>query len=397
MYGLGGGRWSQFCAQSCTREQWSRDHSLFRIGFVVIVAPFCKGRDSIGAHIPVLVTGNIFLQFFPILQPAWLLWCIGRSNSTLREFVCRHGTCLLTKRRSRQHSTVQNGQRSQTCRQYSMQTQGVPNSPFQGLFECTPHTPTYGTLSEHKSGNNGTDRPLKTLRVGMFPTVPERYMGMGTHCSAEKPPMYGHPDTLHYQKAPYIWAWGHFALRKSRLCMGMGTLCTAEKPPMYGHGDTLHFQKAPEKMGMGTLCTAKTSLYVGMGTLCSAKKPPRKCAWGHFALRKSRLCMGMGTLCTAEKPPMYGHGDTLHFPKAPEKMGMGTLCTAKTSLYVGMGTLCSAKKPPIYGHGDTLHCQKAPYMWAWGQFALPTSRLHMPLGTLCTANQPRHPPCCWVS
>ena len=55
-------------------RQWSRDHSLFRIRFVVIVAPFCKGRDSIGAHIPVLVTGNIFLQFFPILQPAWLHW-----------------------------------------------------------------------------------------------------------------------------------------------------------------------------------------------------------------------------------------------------------------------------------------------------------------------------------
>ena len=53
-------------------RQWSRDHSLFRIRFVVIVAPFCKGRDSIGAHIPVLVTGNIFLQFFPILQPCVL-------------------------------------------------------------------------------------------------------------------------------------------------------------------------------------------------------------------------------------------------------------------------------------------------------------------------------------
>ena len=55
-------------------KQWSRDHSLFRIRFVVIVAPFHKGRDSIGAHIPVLVTGNIFLQFFPIPQPAWLYW-----------------------------------------------------------------------------------------------------------------------------------------------------------------------------------------------------------------------------------------------------------------------------------------------------------------------------------
>ena len=27
-------------------RQCSRDHSLFRIRFVVIVAPFCKGRDS---------------------------------------------------------------------------------------------------------------------------------------------------------------------------------------------------------------------------------------------------------------------------------------------------------------------------------------------------------------
>ena len=27
--------------------------------------------------------------------------------------------------------------------------------------------------------------------------------------------------------------------------VGMGTLCTAKKPPIYGHGDTLHCQKAP--------------------------------------------------------------------------------------------------------------------------------------------------------
>ena len=47
------------------------------------------------------------------------------------------------------------------------------------------------------------------------------YMGMGTLCTAEKPPMYGHGDTLHCQKAPYIWAWGQFALPKSLLNMGM--------------------------------------------------------------------------------------------------------------------------------------------------------------------------------
>ena len=65
-------------------KQWSRDHSLFPIRFVVIVAPFYKGRDSIGAHIPVLVTGNIFLHFFPIPQPAWLDWyppCVQGQKS----------------------------------------------------------------------------------------------------------------------------------------------------------------------------------------------------------------------------------------------------------------------------------------------------------------------------
>ena len=36
-------------------------------------------------------------------------------------------------------------------------THTSPKSPFQGRSEYTPHTPTYGTLSEHKSGNNGTD------------------------------------------------------------------------------------------------------------------------------------------------------------------------------------------------------------------------------------------------
>ena len=34
--------------------------------------------------------------------------------------------------------------------------------------------------------------------------------------------------------------------------MGMGTLCTAKKPPTYGNGDTLHSHKSPLYMGMGT-------------------------------------------------------------------------------------------------------------------------------------------------
>ena len=56
-------------------------------------------------------------------------------------------------------------------------------------------------------------------------------MGMGTLCTAKKPPKHEHGDILHCQKAPYIWAWGHFELPKRPLYMGMGTLCIAKKPP----------------------------------------------------------------------------------------------------------------------------------------------------------------------
>ena len=47
----------------------------------------------------------------------------------------------------------------ETCRQYSMQTWGVLNSPFRGLSEPhIPHIPPpFGTLSGHKRGNNHGD------------------------------------------------------------------------------------------------------------------------------------------------------------------------------------------------------------------------------------------------
>ena len=67
-------------------------------------------------------------------------------------------------------------------------------------------------------------------------------------------------NTLHCQKALYIWAWEHFALPKMPLHMDMGTLCNAKKcpyiwaweqfatpknAPTYGHGNSLHCQKGP--------------------------------------------------------------------------------------------------------------------------------------------------------
>ena len=61
-------------------------------------------------------------------------------------------------------------------------------------------------------------------------------MGMGTLCTGKKAPIYGDGDTLHWQKGPHIWGWGHFALAKRPPYMGMGTLCTGKKAPYVGMG-----------------------------------------------------------------------------------------------------------------------------------------------------------------
>ena len=91
------------------------------------------------------------------------------------------------------------------------------------------------------------------------------------------PPIYGYGDTLHCQKAAYISARGHFALPKGPIYLGMATVCTANKPPILymgmgtlctakksrvcGHGDALHYQKAPYIWAWGHVCaTIYTSL-----------------------------------------------------------------------------------------------------------------------------------------
>ena len=82
--------------------------------------------------------------------------------------------------------------------------------------------------------------------------------------------IYGDGETLHLQKAPHIWRWGHFALPKSS-----------------SYTDPLHWQKAPHIW-----------------------------RWGHFALAESPSYTAMGTLCTAKRPLIYGDGDTLNWRKA---------------------------------------------------------------------------------
>ena len=77
-----------------------------------------------------------------------------------------------------------------------------------------------------------------------FMNAPRRpYMGMGTLCTGKKAPVYGQG--------------GHFALAKRPPYMGTGTLCTGKKAPIYGHGDTLHWQKGPHIWAWGHFALAK--------------------------------------------------------------------------------------------------------------------------------------------
>ena len=98
----------------------SLDRSVFRVRIVVIVAPLHKGWDPIEADIPMFVNGNIFLQFSAILQP-------------LDEKAVASADVKISNMSSVQHADP-----------------GVPNSPFQGLSEYTPHTFTSRTLSWQK-------------------------------------------------------------------------------------------------------------------------------------------------------------------------------------------------------------------------------------------------------
>ena len=112
-------------------------------------------------------------------------------------------------------------------------------------------------------------------------------------------------QSVHCQKDPYIWAWGHFALPNSHLHMGMQMHCTAKKLPIYGHGDTLRSQKAPKTAWSTLHC--QTAPYVwAWGTLHS-QQAHYIWAWGHVALPKGPVYVVMGTLCIPKKTPIWPH------------------------------------------------------------------------------------------
>ena len=82
-------------------------------------------------------------------------------------------------------------------------------------------------------------------------------MGLGILCTGKRAPIYGHEDTLNWQKGPHTWAWGHFALEEWLPYLGSGTLFTGKKDPIYGHGDTLHEQRGPHIWARGNVALAK--------------------------------------------------------------------------------------------------------------------------------------------
>ena len=189
-------------------------------------------------------------------------------------------------------------------------------------------------------------------------------MAMGTLCTGKKPLVYGDGDNLHWQKAPHIWQWGHFALAKSPSKMVMGThlplfvrfaVCTGIY--LYVHLAKDGPASAPQVCSLDALPWPPTPLGGG-GGVC-----PSGGGGGSY--------MAMGTLCTSKKPLICANGNTLHRQKAPHIWRWGHFALPKSPSHTATGTLCTAKKPLIYGAGDTLNCQKAPHIWRWGHFALP--------------------------
>ena len=99
--------------------------------------------------------------------------------------------------------------------------------------EATPvahmHTHNKG-LEEMSMGSFCTGKRPLDMGMGTLCTAKSRlFYQHGTFCISKKPPIYGQGDTLHKQKGPHIWAWGHFALAKMSLYISIETFCTTKK------------------------------------------------------------------------------------------------------------------------------------------------------------------------
>ena len=105
--GVGGHSFEHRAEQEMTHRtgHCSRDHSGVPRGHMQVAVnrlyeAFLPGCQ---AHAPA-PTDTPRASSFPHQR---FLWCIGGGDSTLREFVGRHGACLLTKGGNRQHTHCQ--------------------------------------------------------------------------------------------------------------------------------------------------------------------------------------------------------------------------------------------------------------------------------------------------
>ena len=105
---------------------------LLRTGWMGL---FCLTTRPLPSHLDPLCTPRAS----PFARQR-LLWCIRGSNSPWSEFVCRHGSCLLTKRGSKEH-----GHRPKWTKILNM------SSVQHADLGCIPHIPL---PPEHSVGTN---------------------------------------------------------------------------------------------------------------------------------------------------------------------------------------------------------------------------------------------------
>ena len=152
----------------------SGQNLVFLVGAGKLRCPACTGFLGLLGRTPSHTHPLCTPRTHPFAHQRFL-GCIGRSNSTLREFVCGHGTCLLTNRGRKQHRHRPKWTKISNMSSVEHANLGVPNSPFQWLSEYTPHTPPPSFWDTQQAQMRQQRRqPLKMLRVGMKLRVPER-------------------------------------------------------------------------------------------------------------------------------------------------------------------------------------------------------------------------------
>ena len=168
-----------FC-QSCSLRLFTGTHPEFSGKNLVLLVVACRLLWAACTRLLGLL-GRTPSHTHPLCTPRAspyvhqrFLWCVGGRYSTLREFVYRHSSCLLTKRGSRQHTCCPKRTKLSNMSLVQHANPGCSKQPFSRAFRIYP---TYPPLWDSQRAQMRQERhqPLKTLRVGMKSSVPERY------------------------------------------------------------------------------------------------------------------------------------------------------------------------------------------------------------------------------